>query len=97
MRMRVQLGRRARQNDVDALYGFLRETHPALFHHDSRATIEAELEKLRAVLPRLSWPECVVGSRSRAALPRSRGRATFRPRNAQARRVRSAAQAREGE
>ncbi len=51
----------ARQGEVDALYGFMRKTHPALFHHNTRATIEAEVERLRARAPALSWPEWVVG------------------------------------
>jgi len=51
----------ARAGDVDALYDFMRRTHPALFHHNSREKIEAEVARLRASAPRLSWPEFVVG------------------------------------
>lgn len=50
-----------RQGEVDALYGFMRKTHPALFHHNPQAAIEAEVQGLRARAPRLSWPEWVVG------------------------------------
>ncbi len=51
----------ARQGEVDTLYGFMRKTHPALFHHNTQATIEAEVARLRASAPRLSWPAYVVG------------------------------------
>jgi hypothetical protein len=51
----------ARSGEVDALYAFMRKTHPALFHHNSREVIEAEVARLRERAPHQSWPEYVVG------------------------------------
>ena len=51
----------ARAGEVDALYAFMRKTHPALFHHNSRDVIEAEVARLRERAPQQSWPEYVVG------------------------------------
>lgn len=51
----------ARAREVDALYAFIRKTHPAPFHHNSQQRIEAEVAQLQASAARLSWPEYVVG------------------------------------
>jgi hypothetical protein len=51
----------ARQSEVDTLYAFMRETHPALFHHGARERVEAEVAQLRARAPRMFWPEYVAG------------------------------------
>ena len=51
----------ARAREVDALYAFIRKTHPAPFHHNAQQRIEAELAQLQANAARMSWPEYVVG------------------------------------
>lgn len=51
----------ARTADIDALYAFMRATHPDLYHHTPQAEMDAYVATLQADAPKLSWPRFVLG------------------------------------
>lgn len=50
-----------RAADIDALYAFMKATHPDLYHRTKQAEMEAYAAKLRSEAAAMSWPQFVVG------------------------------------
>ncbi len=55
------LDRQARTADIDALYAFMKATHPDLYHHTAQAEMDAYVAAFRIDAPKLSWPRFVLG------------------------------------
>lgn len=51
----------ARAADVEALYAFMKATHPDLYHHTPKPDMDAYVASFRGDAPKLSWPRFVMG------------------------------------
>lgn len=50
-----------RAKDIDALYGFMKATHPALYHHTPENEMNAYVTRFRNEAPAMTWPRYVTG------------------------------------